>query len=184
MAQGAYRTPLGDVPIDAAGAAMLRASCEFLEPDPSWQRGEHAIEVPLVFLQRLGPPDLAIVPIVADAGDRAQWEQLAATLSRMALEEPSLLIASSDLSQYAPQGIVQRQDVRLLGAIHTLDGARLLRVVEEGSLAMCGASAVACVLEAAHACGAREATVAHYATSADAGGDPGSAIGYAGVIVY
>ena len=39
LLEGAYRTPLGDVPIDTDGAEALRSRCPFLEPDAWGQRG-------------------------------------------------------------------------------------------------------------------------------------------------
>ena len=172
------------------------ARAPFLEPDAWAQRGEHAIEVVIPFLQRLGPPDLAIAPIVMGAA--ADPDEIAALATAIAQvvrlhEEPVLLIASSDLSHYEPLAVGIRQDRELIAAISRLDGRALIdRVREEGlpaeasaqaGIRMCGASAVACVLEAARALGSREASLAAYGTSAEAGGDPSSVIGYAGMVI-
>ncbi|MBI4003464.1 MAG: AmmeMemoRadiSam system protein B [Candidatus Omnitrophica bacterium] len=185
MTGGAYRTPLGDVPIDAACAAALQARCPFLEADAWSQRGEHAIEVPLPFLQHLGPKDLSIVPIVTGADRTEEFVQLAQALAQVVrmLEEPVLLIASSDFSHYESQACVTEQDHALLDAVQTMDGASLVRLVQDERPLMCGYGAVACVLDASRQLGARRAGLVRYGTSADAGGDPHSAIGYASVII-
>ena len=185
MEAGAYRTPLGDVPIDERCAAALRARCPFLSPDAWAQRGEHAIEVVLPFLQRLGPRDLAIVPIVMGAEDRAECAQLATALAQVVRlqEEPVLLIASSDLSHYEPQARGAEQDHVLLEAMEHLETFAFLRRVHEEGVLMCGSGAVACVLDAAKALEARQARLSGYGTSAEAGGDPHSVIGYAGLII-
>ena len=184
--RGAYRTPLGDVPIDEACVRALRERAPCLEPDTWGQRGEHAIEVVLPFLQRLGPPDLAIVPIVIGATAEADDVAALATALAQAVrlqEEPVLLIASSDLSHYEPLALAAQQDRALLEAISRLDGAGLLARVREHGIRMCGALAAACVLEAARHLGASAASRAGYGTSVDAGGDPHSVTGYAGVII-
>jgi AmmeMemoRadiSam system protein B len=182
---GAYRTPLGDVPVNEACAEALRARCPFLEPDEGMQRGEHAIEVVLPFLQRLAPPDLSVVPIVIGSDNSIEFAQLAEALAQVVrmYEERVLLIASSDLSHYEPQARGAEQDLALITAICTLNGPGLIRHVQDGSALMCGYGAVACVLEAAKALGASQAVLVRYGTSADAGGDPSSVIGYAGIII-
>ena len=105
MTGGAYRTPLGEVPVDEQLAEALRARCPFLEADAWSQRGEHALEVVVPFLQRRGPADVRLVPIVVGTEDRDQFAQLARALAQVIrmCEEPVLLIASTDLSHYAPR---------------------------------------------------------------------------------
>lgn len=185
MTDGAYRTPAGDVPVDAACAEALRLRCPLLESDRWGQRGEHAIEVLLPFLQRLGPPDLGVVPIVVNAEDRTGCAEVARALAQVIRmqEEPVLLIASADLSHYEPRERVEAGDLALTDAICALDGDGLARLVEGFPTRMCGYGAAACVLEAAKELGARRGTLARYGTSADAGGDPQSVTGYAGIII-
>lgn len=185
MASGAYRTPLGDVPIDASCAMMLRERCPFLEPDAWTQRGEHAVEAVLPFLQRLGPADLTVVPIIMGAEDPSEEAQLAHALGQVVRmqEEAVLLIASSDLSHYAPREHVEICDAALIDAICELDAVRLAEHVERHSVVMCGCGAVRCVLSAAKALGAAHGRLVQYGTSADTGGDPHSAIGYAGIVI-
>jgi len=185
MMGGAWRTPLGDVEIDAACAEALQGRCEFLVDDPGALRGEHAVEVVLPFLQRLGPRDLAIVPIVAATDEAETRSELGAALAgviRM-VEEPVLLIASSDLSHYSRADRVAIQDGRLINAICAVDGTRLLREAATQGVAMCGDGPVRAVLDAARQLGAQQGTCVAYATNAEAGGDPNSAIGYAGVLI-
>jgi AmmeMemoRadiSam system protein B len=185
MEHGAYRTPLGEVPVDERGVAALRERCPFLAADAWAQQGEHAIEVVLPFLQRLGPPDLAIVPIITGSSDRGEFSRFSEALTQVVRmqEEPVLLVASTDLSHYEPEARSRELDAALLDAIRTLEGDALLRCLREGQITMCGEGAAVCVLDAARALGAISATVTRYATSADAGGDPDSATGYAGVVI-
>lgn len=185
MVNGAYRTPLGDVPIDELAAQALRGRCSFLEADAWAQPGEHAIEAVLPLLQRRAPADLAIVPIIMGPADGVQLEQLAEALAQVVRmqEEPVLLIASTDLSHYETKQRGAEQDAAILGAIRTLDGAAVLQRVREQGAVMCGDGATACVLDAARALGAGRSRLVRYSTSARTGGDPNSCTGYAGMVI-
>lgn len=185
MACGAYRTPLGDVPIDAAFAEALQQRCPFLESDVWSQQGEHAVEVLVPWLQRLGPPDVTIVPVIIGSDDREAWRRLAASLAQVVRlsEERTLLIASTDLTHYRSHARAVEQDRRLIAQLCALDGEALIRQAQEDEALMCGEGAAAVVLEAARALGARGGTLTRYATSAEADGDPDSVIGYAGIVI-
>ena len=185
MPAGAYRTPLGDVPVDEALAEMLRARCPFLEPDAWGQRGEHAIEAIVPWLQRLGPPELAIVPIIIGSDTPQEVAALADALQEAvrASSEPVLLIASSDLSHFAPAAKTAEQDERLTQRICALDSEGLRSAIRQEAIRMCGESAVACIVQAAKALGAERGVVARHGTSAEASGDPGSVTGYAGIVI-
>jgi len=125
---GAFRTPLGDVPVDAEmAAALLQVSRGVLGVDHDAHRAEHAVEVELPFLQILRA-DVRIVPLVIawDAWDtaRALGEMLARLVT--AAGEPVLLLASSDLNHYEPSGVSEKKDARALDAVQALDGEELL----------------------------------------------------------
>ncbi len=55
MSVGAWRTPLGDAPLDEALASSLKARFPLLTEDEAAHRFEHALEVQLPFLQVLSP---------------------------------------------------------------------------------------------------------------------------------
>jgi hypothetical protein len=186
MDRGAYRTPLGDVPVDAALAAALRDRCAFLEADAWAQQGEHAIEVILPFLQRLGPDELSVVPVIVNSEDDGELRRMARALAEAVreVEAPVLLIASSDLSHYEPEATGRMQDRRLLDAVAAFDMARLAGIVRDDGVRMCGYAAALCVLDAAAQLGGTRVTVTGHGMSSEAGGDPQSAIGYAGALIH
>lgn len=185
MFQGAYRTPLGDVAIDSECAAMLKEACPFLEGDPSVQRGEHSIEVQIPFLQYLGPTDLVVTPIIIGSDDRNQLscfvKALVDTIKK--IEEPVLIVASSDLSHYLSVGQAQSVDDGLLDSIVGMNGDKIISIVQDNGIVMCGYAAVFCTVEAAKLLEARSSVVVSYGTSADSGGDPDSVIGYGSVVI-
>src|SRR5437588_2330991 len=55
LSDGAWRTPLGDAPIDEGLAAELRGECPLLREDSVAHSTEHSLEVQLPFLQVLAP---------------------------------------------------------------------------------------------------------------------------------
>jgi len=185
MADGAYATPLGEVPIDEPLARALLDACPLLVADHLAHKGEHAIEVELPFLQWLRPQDLAIVPLVVGSEDAEEFSQVAEALVRVVAQvhEPVLLLASSDFTHYESREHAANKDAQLIEAIHTVDAQRFVQRVHELRSSMCGYGPVACLLGAARRLGATHAQLIRYATSADAGGDPDSVVGYAGIIL-
>ena len=181
---GAFRTPLGDVPVDAPGAAAVRAASTLVAVDHEAHRGEHAIEVVLPFLQVLRP-DVRIVPLVLawDQWDRAR--ELGEALARVVTEAkaPVLLLASSDLNHYERAAVSEQKDARALEAVAALDGAELLARCRRERISMCGRAPAAVVLAAARALGATKAEVVDYRHSGWVSGDDSQVVGYGGVVI-
>ncbi len=185
MTEGAYQTPLGEVPIHESFAHAWREACPLLSADHTVHQVEHAIEVELPFLQWLGPQDLAIVPVIINAEDAQACEHVAEALAQVIRQtrEPVLLIASSELTHYEPQQVAAQSDAQLLEALQALDVRRFREQAEASQLITCSAGPVSCLIMASTKLGASQANLVRYQTSADAGGDPDSVIGYAGMIL-
>ena len=182
---GAFRTPLGDVPVDAEmAAALLEVSGGVVGVDHDAHRGEHAVEVELPFLQILRA-DVRIVPLVIawDGWDsaRALGEMLARLVT--AAGEPVLLLASSDLNHYEPSGVSEKKDALALDAVQALDGEELLARCKRERISMCGRGPAAVVLAAAKALGGTRAEVVDYRHSGWVSGDNARVVGYAGVVI-
>jgi len=182
---GAFRTPLGDVPIAAEMAeALLEVSRGVVGVDHDAHRAEHAVEVELPFLQLLRA-DVRIVPLVLawDAWDAARL--LGEMLARLvqAAGEPVLLLASSDMNHYEPAGLTEQKDAQALDAIRALDGAELLARCRRDRISMCGRGPAATVIAAARALGAERAEVVDYRHSGWVSGDNARVVGYAGVVI-
>ncbi len=88
ISEGAWETPLGDVPIDSSFAAALKQRCPLLQEDSSAHRSEHAAEVELPFLQ-VRQPQLKFVPIALGTGQFDALEQLGSPL-RMSLQRRAI----------------------------------------------------------------------------------------------
>jgi len=91
----ALATPLGEVEIDAEGAALALRSRAVLRDDLA-HRGEHSLEVQLPFLQRV-LTSFTLVPLAVGRTDPSDVAELIATF----LDRPAtIVIVSSDLSHY------------------------------------------------------------------------------------
>jgi hypothetical protein len=182
---GAFRTPLGDVPIDAAAAQALReASNGLVEIDHDAHRAEHAIEVELPFLQ-LVRADVRIVPLVIAWDGWRPARALGDALARLvrAAGEPILLLASSDLNHYESASVSEKKDALALEAIRALDGEALLASCKRERISMCGRGPSAVLLCAARDLGATRADVVDYRHSGWVSGDNARVVGYAGVVI-
>jgi hypothetical protein len=183
---GAFRTPLGEVPIDETFAAALLADSPLVGIDHDAHRAEHAIEVELPFLQMLRA-DVRIVPLVVawDAWEPARLlgEMLAKLVQAAGEPEGVLLLASSDLNHYEPAAVSEKKDAQALEAMTALDGDELLARCKRERISMCGRGPVAVVLAAARALGAKRAEVVDYRHSGWVSGDNGRVVGYAGVVI-
>jgi len=80
-ARGAWRTPLGEIPIDEELADALLAAGPPLRFVPEVHLEEHSIEVELPFLQRLFP-GLRFVPVMIGEPSPENIEALAEALAR------------------------------------------------------------------------------------------------------
>lgn len=190
---GAWRTPLGDVPIDAElGAAILELGPPFAV-DHAAHRGEHSIEVQLPMLQTVAP--LArIVPlsVAAGTGEMAvvAGARLGAVLAdRRARGQPVVLAISSDMAHYPTSLDCARVTAELLDPILAVDPTALAsaeRAIVRGGMpglvcGMCGIQPAALGLAALRALGADHGHQLGAATSADAGGPAHHTVGYLAV---
>jgi AmmeMemoRadiSam system protein B len=184
MSEGAWQTPLGDVPLDAELAQALKTRFSALEEDSAAHRAEHAIEVELPFLL-LRQPELRFVPIAVGTRQFEILEQLGAAIADVinSQQENILIVASSDMNHYESDVATRVKDHRAIERILTLDPRGLFDVVTQQDISMCGMGPAVVMLTAARQLGAKSAELVKYATSGDISGDRNRVVGYAGVVV-
>lgn len=183
----AYRTPLGDVPVDHAFLNSLGETVPFGEVTGD---EEHALEIELPFLQvALG--DFVVAPImlgehIAQHGAAQRARQLAGALA--ALVDPrTLLVASTDLSHMETYEAVIRTDSRLVDLVAAFDVEGVEDALAREAVQACGATGLAVVLRACRALGAKGAEVLRYTSSGDVTGDrrPGVyTVGYMAAVIH
>ena len=116
---GAFRTPLGDVPLDIELIATLGE--QGVAVSEAAHANEHSLEVHLPLLQKvLGP--FKLVPLVV--GDAAPSE-VARVLGMVWGGSETLIVVSSDLSHYHPYHEALAKDRLTCKAIERLDAGRI-----------------------------------------------------------
>ncbi len=178
---GAWRTPLGRVPIDPELTEGLRA-CPLVEDDRAAHLGEHALEVQLPFLQARRP-DVSIAALCLGSLDASECEALGRVVAEVVKARPALIVASSDMSHYLPAELAREKDERALARLLALDWRGMHELVHREGISMCGVIPATVMLAAARELGARTAELVRYANSGDVSGDRRSVVGYAGAIV-
>jgi MEMO1 family protein len=184
MSAGSWLTPLGQVPLDTELAHNIRENCPILAEDAEAHSVEHSLEVQLPFLQR-SAGSFTFVPIALAIADYSSLELLGRAVAGAVKRsmEPVLIVASSDLNHYEPDDITREKDDKAIEKILQLDPAGLLNVIRNEDISMCGYAPTVAMLIAAKELGAHEARLIRHATSADAGGERDSVVGYAGIVV-
>ncbi|MFH0965024.1 MAG: AmmeMemoRadiSam system protein B [Planctomycetota bacterium] len=179
-AYAAYRTPLGEVPVDADLARRLIASSRLLRFVPEAHRPEHSLEVQLPFLQT-ALKNFKILPIVIGDGAFATCSEVAAKIVECTADRKTLLIASTDLSHYFPYDKAKELDGKTVDAILTCDGAKLHQGALNDEYQLCGAAAVVTTMLALSQGGPLHARLLKYANSGDTAGDKSRVVGYAAI---
>jgi hypothetical protein len=184
---GAWRTPLGDVPVARALVDELLAAEPAIRLDGVAHRREHSLEVIVPFLQAarpgvsiaclsIGEPDLGLCLAVGRAVARAVTS-LEAGGSRVAL------VVSSDLNHYLPREKNREKDDRALDALLAGDPAELFgRVLLRERISMCGVLPATALLEALRGLPPVAARLVARGDSGDAFGDTSRVVGYAAVV--
>jgi MEMO1 family protein len=186
----AWRTPLGDAPVDAAMRRKL------IELDPGLfhesetaHRRDHVLEVQLPFLQHALRTGFKILPMLFGRNLAGVYRQCADRLLSV-ISDTDLLVASSDLSHYPSANDAETIDHETLQLMAALDIAGLERhessVMQRGTPGLetpfCGPDAVKTVLEIGRRKGWRGELLARR-DSGDAGeGDRSSVVGYGAVV--
>ena len=184
MSSGEWLTPLGRVAIDSAMAHLLRRACHLLMEDAEAHQDEHSLEVQLPFLQR-SVGEFNFVPIAVGTGGYSALESLGHGIAQAARPTAGavMVIASSDMNHYEPDGLTREKDHKAIEKILALDPPGLYEVLRREDISMCGYGPAIAMLTAAKDLGAQRAQLIKYATSADTTGDRDAVVGYAGIIV-
>jgi AmmeMemoRadiSam system protein B/AmmeMemoRadiSam system protein A len=184
MPEGTWRTPLGDVEVDAALAAELIARSGYLEADTAAHREEHAVEIQLPLLQYL-KPDVKIVPIILALAPAAVYRDIGRDIARTLREtgREALVLASGDMTHYEPDATAREKDFKAVEAIVALDDEKLDRRYRELPISMCAFGPAMVLITVAKELGAAAGEPVKYQTSGDTTGDREAVVGYAGVII-
>jgi AmmeMemoRadiSam system protein B len=186
----AYRTPLGDVPIDVAALGSLRAQDGIIADDRYFAR-EHALECELPFLQHLLPAGFALIPILlGGAATRVDAARLAGQLLPL-IDAGTRVVVSSDFTHYGPRfdyvPFMDDVPARLLaldhGAVRAIeagDAAAFASYVDATGATICGRRAIDVLLGLP--CGRAGGRLLAYDTSGRQTGQWDHSVSYASMV--
>ena len=159
-------TPLGTVPIDAAGISLALADPEVALLDAAFDN-EHALEVELPFIQVLFP-QAAVVPLIVGEASPQAVERVLASLWG---GPETLIVVSSDLSHYHGYEAARALDLATSQAIEVIAPGKV------DANRACGHRALAALL---HHAGERDlrATTRDLRNSGDTSGSRDRVVGY------
>jgi MEMO1 family protein len=185
LSAGAWRTPLGDAPIDEPLAEALRAACPLIREDSVAHSGEHSLEVQLPFLQVLAP-GFAFVPLALGTIRFEELVSVGEALGRVlaASQDEVLLLTTSDLNHYEDDATTRVKDSKAIERLLALDAGGLYDTCRNEKISMCGLGPAVAMLTALPTLGAKHSELVRYATSADVSGDTSAVVGYAGMIFH
>jgi AmmeMemoRadiSam system protein B/AmmeMemoRadiSam system protein A len=181
--EGTWKTPLGEVEIDAALAKQMVATSKYLEDDRRAHQEEHAVEVQLPFLQYI-KPDVKIVPVILSGAPASAYKEIGRDIARAVreLKIEAIIMASGDMTHYEPHEVAKDKDMKAVEAMLALNEDELTQRYRRLNISMCAYGPVVTLMAAAKELGANSAELVKYLTSGDATGDFGAVVGYAGVI--
>ena len=178
-----WQIPGATIQSDPQLAGRLCRAIDGLALDAAAHAQEHAIEVELPFLARLAP-QAKVVGIAIGGGDLARCQKFAEGLAEVigGMDEPPLLVISSDMNHFATDEETRLLDEMALAAFDTLDPKRLYETVTDNRISMCGILPATIVLMTLRMLG-RVSRIERigYATSGDVSGDRQRVVGYAGL---
>ena len=183
LSSGAWRTPLGDAPIDEEFASALRQECRVLREDGVAHSTEHSLEVQVPFLQTLAP-GFSFVPVALGTVEFESLVRVGEGIARVlgGTKDDVLLLTTSDLNHYEDDATTRVKDHKAIDRLLAFDARGLYDTCRNQEISMCGLGPAVSMLTALHALGAKNAELVKYATSADVSGDRSQVVGYAGMI--
>jgi MEMO1 family protein len=182
LSSGAWRTPLGDAPIDEGLAHAIMATCPLLHEDAAAHSTEHSLEVQVPFLQVLAP-GFTFVPIALGTVRFEELVSVGEAIARvLAVQSETLLLTTSDLNHYEDDSITRLKDRKAIDHILTFDPRGLFDTCRNENISMCGLGPAVAMLTVLRKLGAENAELVKYATSADVTGDTSGVVGYAGML--
>lgn len=180
---GAYRTPLGDIPLDLDFCQKLTSvdpsiALSDMGHDAAGGGYEHALEVHLPFLQIvLGT--FALVPVIMGDQEYPTAKRLGELIGRWAKLGKTLVVASSDLAHGHSYKSTRQMDETAASAVQEFDPGHFFDRLRNGSFEACGGGPITAAMIATQAMGADTARVLDHRNSGDVTGEKsGYIVGY------
>ena len=188
----AYRTPLGDVPLDLDSLRALAKVPGFATIGQPFER-EHCLEAEIPFLQRCLAPGWRLLPVLIGSGISGSSAQTVADGVRPYLDAETLIVVSSDFTHfgggfgYVPfdRDIPDRIRELDLGAVDYISAGDFMgfkSYLDRTQATICGRDAIDVLLRLLPRA-ARGSLVA-YDASGHMTGDWGHTVSYAAIVFH
>jgi AmmeMemoRadiSam system protein B len=183
MLDSLWKTPLGDTEVNTHLADQIAKNSSVIDVDDFAHSRDHCLEVQLPFLQYSRKnKQFKIVPIILMLQDIKTARDIGNAIAKSTIDNnKTFLIASSDFTHYEPNSEAHRKDSELINAILSLDIISFYSVLERLNVSACGYGAIASIMTAVKALGAKKGELLRYATSGDVTGDTSSVVGYSSI---
>jgi MEMO1 family protein len=183
---GAFRTPLGDIPVDSEISKKLLERDPEISFEPRAFLKEHALEVQLPFLQR-ALKDFKIVAIVLGDCGFSTCQRLADLLREsISGRNDVLVVASTDMYHGYDYSEAVNFDSPTLAAIKDRDPEKLYNGLKTGNFQLCGGYGVVTLQILANDLGYKGIKVLKYTDSAQVTGNKTKGnwtVGYSSVAI-
>lgn len=181
---GAFKTPLGEIPVDSQLGAKIVAEDKNIRFLPQAFLQEHSVEVQLPFLQTIFK-DIKIVPILMGQPDFPDCRSLANALAKaIGNRTDVLVVASSDMSHFHAFEQALLIDKKTLKLLENFDIQGLWNAGIKGEIELCGLLPVVTTLLYAQQRNAQGIKILKYVNSGDITGDLSRVVGYTSVLMY
>ncbi|NJD22872.1 MAG: AmmeMemoRadiSam system protein B [Melioribacter sp.] len=178
----AYKTPLGEVPINKKMRYELILDSKIIFNGISGHRAEHAVEVQIPFMQ-MTMNDFSIVPIVMGDQNRMCINELSQRLASV-MNDETLIVASSDLSHFYSKEQADKRDSIVEKRIAEFDYENLQNDLEVGKCEACGGGTIVTMMKTAALFNKKKSKVLSRTDSGDVTGDNSEVVGYLSAVVY
>ncbi|MBU0469636.1 MAG: AmmeMemoRadiSam system protein B [Candidatus Omnitrophica bacterium] len=180
----AFKTPLGDVPVDLDFAKKLELLNDKFYFDEKAFAREHSLEVQIPFIQKTFN-NFKVVPVVVGQISAQTLKDFAQALNVViGNRKDVLVVASTDLSHYHDAEFARNIDRKTIEVIKSLDVQELVEGSYLKTLELCGSMPVAISMVYAKLKGLTNVEVLTYANSGDVSGDRSNVVGYVSAIIY
>jgi AmmeMemoRadiSam system protein B len=180
-AHQSYATPLGEIEVDTTLLEQLnerlqKRSGERLTAIANDH--EHSLEIQLPFLQTALIRPFRLLPLMIREQNPAALQEMGEVLAETTQGKNLLLVASTDLSHFYTEDKANELDAVMMAQFAAFSPQGVLQTQEENTGFACGSGAVAVILWAAKALGAKQVTLLHHGSSGEASGDHDRVVGY------
>jgi hypothetical protein len=180
--KGAFRTPLGLIPIEEEISQKIIKESPTVSFLPQAHTQEHSLEIQLPFLQTV-LKDFQLIPIIMGDQNLENCKTLSDALFTVIKGKKILIVASSDLSHFYSYDEAVRLDTVVADRIKNFDPRGLSRDLSEGRCEACGGGPIITTMLLAQKMGANRALVLKYANSGDVTGDKSRVVGYLAAVL-